>query len=200
MQPKDEILDHGQDYDGIREYDNPLPRWFLMMFYATILFSFWYMAYYTAKTNAIVAATGKGANLAWSGTRLAAEDRAANAGKGEFSDPQGEDLEDFLRTPANIARGEGLFKANCVACHGEHGQGIVGPNLVDRFWIHGGSREQIVASIQNGWTEKGMPAWGLSLGSEKVHWLAAYVRSIQGRDVENPKAPQGVEEQDDEDD
>lgn len=196
MQAKDELIEHGQDYDGIKEYDNPLPRWFLLMFYITILFSFWYMAYYTAKTEAIAKATGAGRNLAWSGTRLAAQQKAADAGKGVFTEPRGEALEKYLRDPANIARGEALFKANCVACHGEHGQGVVGPNLTDRFWIHGGSREQIVSSITTGWTEKGMPAWGVTLGAEKVHWLASYVRSIRGRSVENPKAPQGVEEED----
>jgi cytochrome c oxidase cbb3-type subunit 3 len=197
MQNKDEIIDHGQDYDGIKEYDNPLPRWFLLMFYCSIIFSFWYTAYYTAKTRAVVEATGKGGNLAWSGARLAAQIRAAEGDKAAFIAPQGEALEDYLRDPANISRGEALFKANCVACHGEEAQGIIGPNLTDRFWIHGGKRENVVASIAHGWPDKGMPAWEVSQGPEKVHWLAAYVTSLKGRSVANPKAPQGTEEVDD---
>jgi cytochrome c oxidase cbb3-type subunit 3 len=194
MQKMDEILDHGQDYDGIKEYDNPLPRWFLLMFYASIIFAFLYMGYYTAKTRAIVQATGLGANLAWSGTRLAAQTRVAEGSRGEFVAPESDKLVSFLNTPGNIARGEALFKANCVACHGEQGQGLIGPNLTDKFWIHGGAPDSILFSIATGWPEKGMPGWELSLGPEKVYWLAAYVTSIKGRSVTNPKEPQGVEE------
>jgi cytochrome c oxidase cbb3-type subunit 3 len=193
MQPKDEIIEHGQDYDGIKEYDNPLPRWFLLMFYISIVFAFLYMGYYTAKSRAISQATGHGQALAWSGARLAAQVKAAEGERGEFIVPQGADLVQFLRGPQNIARGEALFKANCVACHGEQGQGIIGPNLVDRFWIHGNSPEQLLHSIAVGYPEMGMPGWDLSLGSEKVHWLTAYVASIEGRNVANPKEPQGVE-------
>lgn len=194
MHSQDEIIEHGQDYDGIKEYDNPLPRWFLLMFYASIVFAFAYMGYYTAKSRAVASAAGVGQALAWSGAKLAAEVRAAEAGRGEFVPPAGEDLERFLNTPGNIAKGEALFKANCVACHGEQGQGIIGPNLTDRFWIHGGSPENILHSVSVGWPEMGMPGWNLPLGEEKVHWLTAYVMSLKGRRVDNPKAPQGEEE------
>jgi cytochrome c oxidase cbb3-type subunit 3 len=194
MQTKDEILDHGQDYDGIKEYDNPLPRWFLLMFYASIVFAFLYTGYYTAKTRAIAKTAGVGQSLAWSGALLAAEVRAAEAGRAAFSPPSGDALIQFLKTPGNIARGEALFKANCVACHGEQAQGLIGPNLTDRFWIHGGAPEKVLHSISAGVPAMGMPGWGLPLGDEKVHWLTAYVASIQGRDVAGAKAPQGIEE------
>lgn len=194
MQSKDEIIEHGQDYDGIKEYDNPLPRWFLMMFYASIVFSCLYMGYYTAKSMAISRVTGKGQALAWSGAKLASQTREAEASRAAFVAPEGDALDQFLRMPANISRGEALFKANCVACHGEQGQGLIGPNLLDRFWIHGGGPEEVLHSIAAGWPEKGMPGWELSLGTEKVHWLTAYVASIQGRTVAGAKEPQGTEE------
>lgn len=191
-QNKDEILDHGQDYDGIKEYDNPLPRWFILMFYGCIIFAFYYSGYYTAKTRTIGQAAGVGYNLAWSGAILAAEVREAERTRIKFVAPEAGKLKSFLRAPANIARGEAMFKANCVACHGEEGQGIIGPNLTDRFWIHGGSPTKVLQSIAKGWPEKGMPAWEPSLGEEKVHWLASYVASIQGRSVSKPKEPQGI--------
>jgi len=194
MEPKDEILDHGHDYDGIKEYDNPLPRWFLLMFYGSIFFAFVYMAYYGAKSLSISDASGRGANLAWSGATIAAELREAEGERAHFTPPQGAALVAFVRSPGNISRGEALFKANCVACHGEEGQGVVGPNLTDRYWLHGGKPENIIRTITSGWPDKGMPAWGPSQGPEKVHWLASYVISLRGRNVAKPKAPQGTEE------
>lgn len=193
MESHDQILDHGNDYDGIREYDNPLPTWFLYMFYGTIVFAFLYAGYYFGKTWGIVEHSDKGANLAWSGAVVKAEqvviERAQAAAP--FHQPVGADLAAFTKNPGHISRGEAVFRANCVACHGEKGQGIVGPNLVDAYWLHGNTPENIVRSIEQGWVEKGMPAWGPSLGAQKVHWLAAYLLSIKGKSVANPKAPQG---------
>ncbi len=193
-QEHDQILEHGQDYDGIKEYDNPLPQWFILMFYGSIVFAFLYMGYYGGKTYGLVHASGVSQNLAYSGAVLAEE--MANVGKSKlpFIEPKDhEALEVFLRTPGNISKGEALFKANCVACHGEQAQGIVGPNLTDKYWLHGGKPEDVVHSITAGWADKGMPTWGPVLGEEKIHWLAAYVMSLRGKPVSNPKAPQGVE-------
>ena len=71
-------------------------------------------------------------------------------------------------TPAAIAAGEAVYKANCVACHGAELQGGIGPNLVDSSWIHGSKPEEIVATITNGVAAKGMPTWGPILGNEKI--------------------------------
>jgi cytochrome c oxidase cbb3-type subunit III len=193
METRDQIIDHGSDYDGIKEYDNPLPNWFLYMFYGCIVFAFFYSGYYFGKSWALSNFSGVGSNLAWSGSKLKVEMDAIERAKAAapFETPVGEALNSFLRNSGNISRGEALFKANCVACHGEHGQGVVGPNLTDAYWIHGNKPEDLVNSIQNGWLPNGMPAWGPSLGAQKVHWLTAYVMSIRGKPVENPKAPQG---------
>lgn len=193
MDSRDQIIDHGSDYDGIKEYDNPLPTWFLYLFYGCVVFAFLYTGYYSGKSWALNHFGKVGQNLAWSGAKLKAEqvviERAIAAAP--FIEPQGEELNSFLRNPGNISRGEALFKSNCVACHGEQGQGGVGPNLVDKYWLHGNKPEQILHSINVGWLEKGMPGWGPNLGTQKVHWLASYVMSIHGKPVQNPKPPQG---------
>ena len=195
MELQDQILDHGQDYDGIKEYDNPLPQWFVLMFYGTIVFAFLYMGYYGGKTRGLVMASGKSQNLAWSGALLGEQMQALEKAKLPFEEPKDhEALVAFLRNPGNMSKGEALFKGSCVPCHGEQGQGIVGPNLTDNYWLHGGKPEDILATITHGWPEKGMPAWQPVLGAEKVHWLAAYVLSLRGKPVNNPKPPQGVEE------
>ncbi len=193
MESHDQILDHGNDYDGIKEYDNPLPTWFLYMFYGCIVFAFLYSGYYFGKSWGIAKYANKGGNLAWSGAVLKAEQVAIERAQAAapFHQPVGADLLAFAKNPGNISRGEAVFKANCVACHGEKGQGIVGPNLVDAYWIHGNKPEDIVRTVEQGWVEKGMPAWGPNLGAQKVHWLVAYLLSIKGKTVENPKAPQG---------
>ncbi len=193
MEVRDQIIDHGNDYDGIHEYDNPLPNWFLYMFYGTIVFAFLYAGYYFGKSWALATNTGVSQNLVWSGSKLKMKMDAIERERAAapFEEPTGATLVAFLRNSGNISRGESVFKANCVACHGEQGQGIVGPNLTDAYWIHGNKPEDIIASISAGWVPKGMPAWGPVLGSQKVHWLTAYVMSIRGKPVDNPKAPQG---------
>lgn len=196
MEEKDRILESHQDNDGIREYDNPLPAWFLWLFYGCIAFAGLYAPYYAGYSRAMAKAGGVGANLAASGgDYLAAvriEERArANAPVVEL---HGKELVEFMRAPASISGGDFVFKANCVACHGDQGQGVVGPNLADAYWIHGGSPAGILESIEHGYPAKGMPAWKNVLGAEKVRLAAAYVMSLKGRAVANPKAPQGEKE------
>jgi cytochrome c oxidase cbb3-type subunit 3 len=132
-------------------------------------------------------------NLGSSGTAYLASLRRAEAGlaKAETVEPTGEALVAVLKAPQSIAKGEGIFKTNCAACHGDQGQGVVGPNLADLYWLHGGTADAIVASIARGYPEKGMPPWKPTLGAEKVRLAAAYVMSLRGRPVQNPKAPQG---------
>ncbi len=196
MDGKDKLLDHHQDNDGIQEYDNPLPNWFVYLFYGCILFAFLYTGYYTGSSWALAHAGGAGQNLAWSGaeylTAVKLEEKAEASVRPK--EVAGGELQEFLRAPGSISGGEAVFKANCLACHGEQGQGIVGPNLTDAFWLHGGNPEAVLASITHGYPDKGMPAWKPVLGAEKVRLAAAYVLSLRGRTVANPKAPQGVKE------
>lgn len=196
MEERDKILESHQDNDGIHEYDNPLPAWFLWLFYGCIAFSGIYAPYYAGYSLAMAKVGGVSASLAASGgdyliARREEERTRANAPVVEL---HGKDLIGFMRAPASISGGDVVYKTNCVACHGDQGQGIVGPNLTDAYWIHGGAPEAILKSIEQGYADKGMPAWKNVLGAEKVRLAAAYVLSLKGRNVANPKAPQGEKE------
>jgi cytochrome c oxidase cbb3-type subunit 3 len=94
---------------------------------------------------------------------------------------------------AAIAAGKETFATNCVPCHGQQGQGIIGPNLTDNYWLHGNTYADIVNTITNGVPDKGMIAWKATLNPEKIRQVAAYVLSLKGTNPPNPKPPQGVE-------
>ena len=99
--------------------------------------------------------------------------------------------------PVVIASGQTIFKTNCVACHGDHAQGIVGPNLTDDYWLHGGKITDVYKTIKNGVLTKGMPTWEKVLSAKQISDVANYVKSLHGTDPANPKAREGVKETDD---
>lgn len=96
--------------------------------------------------------------------------------------------------PESIKLGKAIFNTNCSICHGKQGQGSIGPNLTDDYWLHGSSPQDIVATIINGVPRKGMISWKAALLPEEVGQVAAYVISIRGSNPPNPKAPQGIKE------
>jgi cytochrome c oxidase cbb3-type subunit III len=159
--PKNQVLGHAAEADGIEEYDNALPNWWLGLFYCCIVWAAIYGAHYhfiahRSEVKALAAEVAD-ANKRW--PQLAA---AAAATRLEI-------------TPASVTAGEAIFKANCVACHGADMKGGIGPNLLDTTWIHGGQPEQILHTITVGVPEKGMLTWGPILGPEKVAQVASYV-------------------------
>ena len=89
------------------------------------------------------------------------------------------------RTPRSCELGAARFARTCAACHGEQAQGLIGPNLTDDRWIHGGSVEQIFQTVAKGWPAKGMPPWGRALKPEELAALVSYVRSLQGSNPPN---------------
>jgi len=165
--------------DGIQEYDNALPRWWVWLFNGTIVFSVAYVLWLHVF---------QGETLQQEYQRELAESKSAQAAAPAATAGGAAD-ESTL-----IAAGKTSYMTNCVPCHGSQGEGGVGPNLTDNFWIHGGSKEAITKSIAAGIAEKGMPPWQPVLGDKKVAELASYVMTLKGTNPPNGKAPQGTEE------
>lgn len=180
-QVRDELLDH--DYDGIREYDNPLPRWWLWLFYGTIIFSAVYVPYYLM---------GYGASTQ---ERYEAEMAAAEAARPAPPPRTGGGAEQpaaaMATGPEAVAAGKEVYVTNCAPCHGPQGQGVIGPNLTDHYWIHGDQPADIINVITEGVPEKGMVPWKSVLNPNKIQQVAAFVMSLEGTNPPNPKPPQG---------
>ena len=177
---QERLLEH--DYDGIREYDNPMPRWWLWIFYASILFA---PLYYLLPTP-FGAGPGKDAEYA---TAVAQHQASQPAG------PAPVDAAALLALAGDreaLHEGGEVFAKNCAACHRADGGGVIGPNLTDDYWLHGGSPTAIHTTITEGVMAKGMPAWGRILKPEEVDHVAAYVLSLRGSNPPAPKAPDGV--------
>jgi cytochrome c oxidase cbb3-type subunit 3 len=176
----DKLLDH--DFDGIKEYDNPMPRWWLWIFYATILFvPFYYVAPGMFGEN--------GGNVAEYEADVAAHKAAEPPPAPTLSNAA---LVALAADRKAVEEGKEVFAKNCVSCHGADGGGIIGPNLTDDAWIHGGAPTAIHKTIVEGVLAKGMPPWGRLLKPEELDHVAAYVISLHGTKPANPKAPEGT--------
>lgn len=179
---KDILFDH--DYDGIYELDNVLPPWWLWMFYFCIAFAVVYLGYYHF--------SGSG----WSSKQeYEIAMKEAKQQVAEYVAAQGNLVDEnnvTARTDdAALAQGKDIWTANCVACHGANGEGGVGPNMTDKYWIHGGDIKDIFHTIKYGVPEKGMISWQTQLSPSAMADVASYILTLQGTNPPNPKAPQG---------
>ncbi len=176
----------GHTYDGIREYDNPMPGWWVGLFWVCVLFA----PVYLLGVHVFGFIDDYGDDFAEAGEQLA-EVRAVYAATGPaFKTDEGA-LREYAQDPAFIEAGAVTFSAVCAACHGAQGEGTIGPNLTDEFWIHGAEPTDVYRTISQGVLDKGMPAWDGQLSEEEQAQAMAYVLSLQGTDPPNPKAPQG---------
>jgi cytochrome c oxidase cbb3-type subunit III len=181
--PKDEMLEH--EFDGIREFDNPPPGWIMWMLYGSIAFAVCYWLFYETYGVGWLPARQYEAEMS-----QAAETQLARMSTQELSDKT---LLLMAAVPAQVGEGRAIFEQFCVVCHGANGEGNVGPNLTDGYWLHGGAPMQILHTVTYGVPDKGMVAWGGQLGPARVQKVVAYVLSI--RDTNRPgKAPQGERE------
>jgi cytochrome c oxidase cbb3-type subunit III len=174
------------EVDGIQELDNKLPRWWLYTLYGAIVFAAGYWFTYH------VAAFGESPLEAYKGELdRAAALEAANLKVGEATP---EALVELSKDPRATALGKQVFTSTCAACHRQDGGGIVGPNLTDEYWLHGGAPEKIYATVARGVPDKGMPAWQPQLGPLRTQAVAAYVIQLRGTNAPGGKPPQGERE------
>ncbi len=166
-------------YDDIEEEDNHLPNWWLFILFATMVFSFGYwFVFHTTRA------------LPTPPEVYSAEVAALQKKQALANPVSDEALLALSQDPSAVADGEKVFATTCVACHAQQGQGLVGPNLTDKFWIHGNKPADLLRAVMNGYPEKGMPPWGKALGDEKTRKVIAFVLSIKGKNLPG-KAPQG---------
>lgn len=182
-EPFDNEPDMGHDYDGIRELDHRLPNWWLAIFYLSIVFSFGYWAYYH------VMGAGPLQYEAYE-MEMAAAEEAAAARAGDRDELSNELLLAFSEDTTKTAAGEQTYQQFCAACHGAQGEGGIGANLTDAYWIHGNQPMEIHGVIAEGVATAGMPAWKGVLGDKKMEEVTAFVLTLRGKNVPG-KEPQG---------
>ena len=177
----DMLLDH--DYDGIKELDNALPPWWKYGFYITIVVALFYIFKFE------VWHTGMNPTQEYAEEMSAAKiqtDAYLASAKENVDENSVVQLD-----AAGAAAGKEIFTKTCVACHLAEGQGSVGPNLTDEYWIHGGSIKDIFKTIKYGFPDKGMQSWQTTYSPVQMQQLATYIRTLKGTNQPNPKAPQG---------
>jgi cytochrome c oxidase cbb3-type subunit 3 len=175
------LLDH--EVDGIRELDNKLPRWWLWLFYATIIFSVIYMLYYHV--------LGAGDMMAAEYTK---EMKAGEAIKSTAMAAFEQNLASLQPSndPQLLASGKATFLKLCAPCHRADGGGLVGPNLTDDYWIHGSNFVDNVMTIWNGVPQKGMVTWKGMLKPSEIIAVASYIYTLRGTKPPNPKPPENM--------
>ena len=175
------LLDH--DFDGIKELNNKIPPWFMAIFYITIFWAGWYMISYHVIGSGNVQEE-----------EYLAEVEAAELER-EILNKSGtlvnEETVSRLDDDASLASGKDIFVKNCAACHGMNGEGLVGPNFTDDYWIHGGGIKNIFKIVKYGVPQKGMISWQTQLDPTQMQEVSSYIMSMRGTNPENQKGPEG---------
>ncbi len=178
---RDVLTDHS--YDGIQEFDNPLPGWWKFLFIATFVYAILYWMYYE------MGAEGRSIQDRYD--RQAAkifELRFAEIGELE---PNRETILKYMNDEKWLSVGRVVFKTHCVSCHGPNGEGNVGPNLTDDYYKNIVKIEDIARVIENGAANGSMPAWKNRLSHvNQIVLTAAYVASLRGQNKAG-KPPEG---------
>jgi len=184
--PKDPLLlDH--EADGIKELDNNLPRWWVIMFYLCTAFAAVYMTYYHVLKLGDLQATEYQKEM-----KLGDEIKSAALSKFESSLASLQPITD----KAKLAQAQEKYTTLCAPCHRPDGGGLVGPNLCDDYWIHGSNFVDNLKVIINGVPEKGMVTWKGLLQPAEIHAVASYIYTMRGTKPVNPKPPENQQQPD----
>lgn len=179
---KDVMLDH--NYDGIRELDNRMPPWLQYIFISTVLAAVSYLFVFHVYHIGKLPREEYAAELQMAADQKSKMLLTAGSAVDESSVKQ-------LTDATALAGGKSIFIAKCAACHGQLGEGGVGPNLTDDYWLHGGSISEIFKTVKYGVPAKGMVSWTGILKPEEMQTVASFIMSLHGTNPPNPKAPQG---------
>ncbi len=180
------------DYDGIEELDNPIPAWFMWLFYTTIAFAVCYLLIYHVFNAAPL-------QYQEYKIEMAQADIAKKAFLSKAANRVDENSVKLVQDPATLASGKAIFISTCAPCHGEHAQGNVGPNLTDDYWLHGSKINDLFKTIKYGVLAKGMPTWEKQLSPKQISDVANYIKSLHGTKPAGAKEPQGTKEEDKDD-
>jgi len=177
---KDLEIDH--EYDGIRELNNPVPAWFNALFYSTITFGVVYLFVYHV--------------FGWGMLQdkeyvheMAAAEKAKQEYLATLANLIDESTVEVDETMA--AAGKAVFTANCAVCHGNAGEGGIGPNLTDDYWLHGGEIKDVFRVVKYGVPDKGMVPWEQTLSPGQIAEVSNFIVTLRGTNPPNAKDPQG---------
>lgn len=186
LEEEKDMVIKNHEYDGIEELNNPIPVWFNALFYSSVVFAVVYLLIYQV--------FGWGLNQDQEYEREMAK---AEIEKQEFlaqsANSFDENTIEVDETGTLAANGKALFTTNCAACHGANGEGTIGPNLTDRFWLHGGEIKDIFKTVKYGVPEKGMVPWEQTLTPAQIAEVSNFILTLRDTKPANPKGAEGVE-------
>ncbi len=183
--PEAQLILEDHNYDGIRELDNPLPPWWLYLFYLTLIFGVVYLGYYH-----LFGGSDQKQNFEQEMAMAKEQIETYKKTAASFVD---ETNVTVLTDASSLESGKSLFEIHCAICHQNDGGGAIGPNLTDNYWILGGDIKSIFLTIAKGGRPgKGMIAWNNSLKPQEIQQLSSFILSLNGTTPQNPKAPEGT--------
>jgi cytochrome c oxidase cbb3-type subunit 3 len=182
---KEDSVMMNHNYDGIRELDNHLPPWWTALFVITVVFSVFYIGIYHFWNASPLQEEEYALEMTTAQQEVEAF-QAKNAAKIDENS-----VKNLVHDTKVVGKGKEIYTGKCAACHGMAGEGGVGPNLTDEFWLHGGTINDVFKTIKNGVPDKGMIAWKATLKPDEIQSVSNYILSIQGSNPANAKTPQG---------